>query len=66
MYICEVYCNGIQVMPPTAFTSLKKIAEDLEMTANQVYDIFEGRTIKKYASKMMPQIRINKKSKLFL
>ncbi len=66
MFICEVYCNGVQVMPPTAFSSLKKIAEDLEMTSNQVYDIFEGRTIKKYNSKIMPKIRINRKTKCVL
>tara|TARA_R110000765_G_scaffold425814_2_gene539683 strand:+ start:276 stop:473 length:198 start_codon:yes stop_codon:yes gene_type:complete len=60
MFICEIYCNGIQVLTPTFYQSLKKIAEDLELSSNQIYDIFEGRTTKKYASKMMPKISIKK------
>lgn len=60
MFICEIYCNQIQVMKPTFYQSLKKIAEDLELSSNQIYDIFEGRTTKKYKSKMMPKISIKK------
>jgi preprotein translocase subunit SecY len=47
-------------MKPTFYQSLKKIAEDLELSSNQIYDIFEGRTTKKYMSKMMPKISIKK------
>lgn len=64
MFMCEVYCNNIQVLPPTIYPSLRKIAEDLELTTNQVYDIYEGRTIKKYSSKMMPKIRISRQQKI--
>ena len=60
MFICEVYCNNIQVMKPTAFPSLRKVAEQLELTTHQIYDIYEGRTIKKYSSIMMPKISIVK------
>lgn len=66
MFICEVFCNDIQVMKPTAFSSLRKVAEKLELTSNQIYDIFEGRTIKKYSSKIMPKISITKQSSLVL
>ena len=66
MFVCEIYCNGIQVLPPTIYPSLRKVAKDLELTTNQIYDIFEGRTIKKYASKMMPKIHITKQEKLLV
>ncbi len=66
MFVCEIYCNNICVLPATIYPSLRKVAEDLELTTNQVYDIYEGRTIKKYASKMMPKIRITRETKLLV
>lgn len=63
MYICEIHCNDIQVLPPTKYKSIKDISKDLELSTNQVYDIYEGRTTKKYNSRMMPKISISKITK---
>ncbi len=60
MYCCEVKCNGITIVPLTPYVSLKQIAEDLELSVSQIYDIYEGRTTKKYRSKVMPKIYIRK------
>jgi len=66
MFVCEIYCNNICVLPRTIYPSMRKIAEDLGLTTNQIYDIYEGRTIKKYASKMMPKISITRETKMII
>ena len=60
MFLCEITCNDIVIQKATPYPSLKEIAKDLEMSNGQIYDIYEGRTIKKYKSRIMPKIKITK------
>lgn len=60
MFLCEIYCNDILIKEKTPYPSLKSIAEDLELSTNQIYDIYEGRVSKKYKSRFMPKISITK------
>lgn len=60
MFLCEIYCNDIQIQSPTPYPTIKSIAQDLELSTNQIYDIYEGRVSKKYKSRFMPKIIIKK------
>jgi len=60
MFLCEITCNGIVILKATPYPSLKSIAKDLELSTNQVYDLYEGRVLKKYKSRIMPKIKITK------
>ncbi len=60
MFLCEITCNDIQIQEPTPYPTIKSIAQDLEMSPNQIYDIYEGRVSKKYKSRFMPKIKITK------
>lgn len=60
MFLCEITCNKITIQKPTPYPSLKSIAEDLELSTNQIYDLYEGRVLRKYKSRIMPQIKITK------
>lgn len=60
MFICEIFANEIQLLPPTKYNSLKDISVALELTTSQVYDLYEGRTSKKYNSRFMPKINIKR------
>jgi hypothetical protein len=60
MFLCEISCNDIKIQEPTPYPTLKSIAEDLELSPNQIYDIYEGRVSKKYKSRFMPKIIITK------
>lgn len=58
--MCEIICNDIIIQKPTPYPSLKAIALDLQLSTNQIYDIYEGRVSKKYKSRIMPKILITK------
>ena len=60
MFMCEIKCNEIQILKPTPYPTLKSIANDLELSIYQIYDIYEGRVSKKYKSRIMPKILITK------
>ena len=60
MFLCEIYCNNILIQEKTPYPTLKSIAEHLELSTNQIYDIYEGRVSKKYKSRFMPKIHITK------
>ena len=60
MFLCEISCNDIKIQEPTPYPTLKSIAQDLELSTNQIYDIYEGRVSKKFKSRFMPKIVITK------
>ena len=60
MFLCEIIVDGIIIQKPTPYPSLKEIAKDLELSCSQIYDIYEGRTTKKYLSRIMPKITIKR------